>query len=242
MEEAVRRVEMVRAFGNGTFERRTDEVLEEKAFVLELDGRQEASVILTPGFKKEWAIGHLACRGLIRSIGGLAGVSMEEGQIRVTRIPTAQTPLPRDGTVFLPLEWDMPLKTVLEAVDSLSEGPLFRRTGSAHVALLASVCGKSRFLAEDAGRHNAIDKAVGMALLGGQDLSNCFLALSGRLPSDMVEKAARAGIPLVASVSAATAGGVDAALRWKITLIGFARGGRANVYTFPERVSGVASS
>jgi FdhD protein len=74
------------------------------------------------------------------------------------------------------------------------------------------------------------------------DLSGCFLAVSGRLPADMVYKAIGARIPLMASVSAATANGVDAAVRGGITLIGFAREGRMNVYSVPERILGYAGN
>lgn len=257
MEEAIRRVEIVRAYANGTFERRPDEVLEESPLVLEMDGGEEAAVILTPGHEKEWALGHLACRRMILSIEDVAGVSVEPGRIRVNRkVPRKGIPLETrilhtastrmvDGTRVgedwpdaLPVEWSVPFETLQEAISELAEAPLFRRTGSVHVAVLGSVSGHARFRVEDVGRHNAVDKAVGWALLQELDLAGCFLAVSGRLPADMVSKAIGARIPLLASVSAVTAGGVDAAIRGGITLIGFAREGRMNIYSVPGRVTG----
>lgn len=258
MDEAIRRVEIVRAYGNGTFERRLDEVLEESSLVLEVDGLEEASVILTPGNEKEWALGHLACRGRILSMADVGEVSVEPGVVRVRRkvsrdgvpletrlIHTASTRMVEGKRVMenrpdpLPVEWRVTFATLQAAIAELGEAPLFRRTGSVHVAVLGSVSGQGRFRVEDVGRHNAVDKAVGWALLHGLDPAGCYLAVSGRLPADMVHKAVGARIPLLASVSAATAGGVDAALRGGITLIGFAREGRMNVYSVPERISGL---
>jgi len=257
MEEPVRRVEIVRAYADGTFERVADEILIESCLTLEVDGKEEASVLLTPGFETEWALGHLACRRMIRSMEDIAKIRVEPGRVRVERsvaregIPlktrvlhTASTRMVEGSQVVekepdtLSVEWRMPLKTLNAAIADLAEAPLFRRTGSVHVAVLGSVTGHPRFRVEDAGRHNAVDKAVGWALTQGMNLSDCFLAVSGRLPADMVCKAIGARIPLMASVSAATADGVDAAARCGITLIGFARQGRMNVYSVPERILG----
>lgn len=258
MDEAVRRVGIVRACGNGRFERRTDEVLEEKTVSLVVDGREEASVILTPGNEEEWALGHLACRRMILSMEDVASLEVEPGRVVLTRranregIPlktrilhTASTRLVERGRVMdalprpIPVEWTVSFETVQQAVAGLSEGPLFGRTGSVHVVVLVSVEKEGvRFRVEDVGRHNAVDKAVGWAVRKELDLSRTFLAVSGRLPADMVLKAIGARIPLLASVSAATAAGVDAALEGGVTLIGFAREGRMNIYSLPERIDG----
>ena len=258
MEEAVRRVGIVRAFGNGRFERRTDEVLEEKTVSLVVDGREEASVILTPGNEEEWALGHLACRRAILSMDDVASLEVAPGRVllarRVTRegiplktrlVHTASTRLVERSRVMealprpLPVDWTVPFETVQEAIAELSAAPLFGRTGSVHVVVLVSVeKDGERFRVEDVGRHNAVDKAAGWAIRKNLDLSRTFLAVSGRLPADMVLKAIGARIPLLASVSAATAAGVDAALEGGVTLIGFAREGRMNIYSVPERIEG----
>lgn len=235
MEAAVRQVEIVRACADGSFEQRPDEVLEERTLVLELDGREEATAILTPGREKEWALGHLACGRMILCMEDIAAVSVDPGRVRVNRKGDPVTGMRPDP---LPVAWSIPFGTLQQAIHDLAEAPLFRRTGSTHVAVLGSVSGQARFRVEDVGRHNAVDKAVGWAILEGIDLSGCFLAVSGRLPADMVYKAIGAGIPLLASVSAVTAGAVDAALTGGITLIGFAREGRMNIYSVPERVRG----
>jgi len=90
--------------------------------------------------------------------------------------------------------------------------------------------------AEDVGRHNAVDKAIGIGALNETDFGECFLALSGRLTGDMALKAARVGLPIVASLAAAIDSGIAVAKDAGLTLIGFVRGKRMNIYNFPERI------
>lgn len=112
---------------------------------------------------------------------------------------------------------------------------LFKETGSVHSAAIARGAEITAF-AEDIGRHNAVDKCIGRMILDGMDFKGTVMMASGRLSSDMVGKCARWAIPLVVSRSAPTSLAIDMAEKSGITLVGFLRGRRFNVYTHAHRI------
>jgi FdhD protein len=114
---------------------------------------------------------------------------------------------------------------------------VFDRTGGLHAAGLFTGGGELVSLQEDVGRHNAVDKVVGEQVLAGRTpLSDHVLQVSGRASFEIVQKAAVAGIPILAAVSAPSSLAVEAGERFGMTIVGFVRDGRLNVYTHPERV------
>ena len=140
-------------------------------------------------------------------------------------------PIPRDG-------FSMAAETLYRLPDLLRGAQrVFEATGGLHAAGLFDAAGRLLALREDVGRHNAVDRLVGRALLDGAlPLSGRALMVSGRLSYEIVLKALAAGIPLVAAVSAPSSLAVDLARAGGVTLAGFVRGERLNVYTWPERV------
>ena len=121
-------------------------------------------------------------------------------------------------------------------IEMQKQTQLFRKTGGCHGAAIFDSNGKILTIKEDIGRHNAIDKVIGALLLADMDFGNVFLTTTGRLTGDSVLKAIRAKIPLLASLSAAIESGIRLAFAYGLTLIGFVRGNRMNIYTRPDRV------
>ena len=141
-----------------------------------------------------------------------------------------------------PIEADLRVSpaAILRAAESVrADSQLFRDTGGVHSVSLCDAEGATLLRAEDIGRHNACDKLIGAALLSGDaQAARCFMMCTGRLSSEIVTKAWRFGTPLLASRSAPTSRAVEIAESARLTLVGFVRAKRLNVYCCPERIAG----
>jgi FdhD protein len=115
--------------------------------------------------------------------------------------------------------------------------PLFAACGGTHAAALFTAGGELVTSAEDAGRHNALDKAIGRCLQAGRAPAGCGAALSGRVSLEMVGKSARAGLELISAISAPTSLAIEVAERCGITLCAFVRETRATAFTHPHRIA-----
>jgi FdhD protein len=160
---------------------------------------------------------------LVSSSCGLCGVKLIEKTLWNTR--------PIETSLRLPAE----LLTALP--DRLAGAQrVYRSTRGAHAAGIFDARGEFLSFAEDIGRHNALDKAVGKCLLDGRVPKGCGVALSSRASFEMVAKAGRAGLEIIAAVSAPSSLAVETAEMLNITLCGSVREGKADIYTHPGRV------
>lgn len=149
--------------------------------------------------------------------------------------PAASTPNPQNPPVLDTAFLETCFKAMRERQD------LFGDTGGSHAAALFSVHGELLGFGEDAGRHNAVDKAVGRLWEAGQLAPAKVLCVSGRVSYEIASKALRAGVTVLAAVSAPSSMAVTFCRENDITLIGFCRGVRATVYANPRRVAGIAA-
>lgn len=138
----------------------------------------------------------------------------------------------------LPLTWVMPAEVVARLPATLAPAQqVFAETGGLHAAGIVAIDGRLERSAEDVGRHNAIDKLIGRMLMADRlPLSERALVVSGRLSFEIVQKAFLAGMPMIVAVSAPSSLAIDLASEAGMTLVGFTRGGRFNIYTGSSRV------
>ena len=158
------------------------------------------------------------------------------GKEAIDRIRQQVAPLAKGPVVSPELLENLPERM-------LAEQDAFATTGGLHAAALFSATGQLVVLREDVGRHNAVDKVLGHELLLGRlPLSESILLVSGRLSFEIVQKAGRAGIPMLCAISAPSSLAIDLAVEIDMTLVGFLRAGRMNVYTDAAgRLSSVAT-
>ena len=140
------------------------------------------------------------------------------------------------GDVLFDLEFILSPDKIAKLMKGFEKkSSVFRSTGGTHSAGLADR-DKILLFNEDIGRHNAVDKVLGEALMRKTPLKNKILLSSGRISSDILLKARRTGIAIIISRSAPTNLAIDLAQRLGITIVGFARGRRMNIYTCPFRI------
>jgi FdhD protein len=234
----------------------SDEVAVEEPLEIRVDGRPLAITMRTPGHDEELALGFLHGEGLIdgpRPLTlppDLAANAVEVGG------PLLRDPGARNfyATSSCGICGKGALEQVAVDAPELGPGPLLRRellaslperlpqpafelTGGLHATGLFDERGELLAAREDVGRHNAMDKVIGSALLAGRlPLEGLILCVSGRLGFELVQKAAVAGCPVLVGVGAPSSLAVALAGDRGMTLCGFARGGSVNVYTGLERV------
>jgi len=235
-----------------------DELAVEEPLEIRVDGEALSVTMRTPGNDEELAIGFLIGEGLL---GGPARVGLTEDF--AANVVEVEGPLLRDPgerhfytssscgvcgkgaleevAVHAPPVPDGPTvaRSALAALPDRLRQPTFERTGGLHATGLFDSTGEPLIVREDVGRHNAMDKVIGRAAFDGLlPLADRILCVSGRLSFELVQKAAVAGAPIMVAVGAPSSLAVELAADRNMTLLGFARGGGANVYTGAERVRG----
>jgi FdhD protein len=247
---------------DGSLTREDAAVIVEEPLEITVDGVSYATTMRTPGDDLALAAGFCLAEGLIEraeDLGSIQACELEDAnQVTVIRAGDHAPSEARRAPVVsscglcgrdmiddllqrLPrIESDARVSTadLLALGHRLQEAQqLFRPTGGTHAAALFDAGLELLSVAEDVGRHNALDKAVGRLLLAGRLADARVAVLSGRCSFEMVQKVARAGIPIVASVSAPTALAIACAKRTGITLVGFLRRETMTIYAGGERVA-----
>ena len=245
-----------------------DAVATEEPLQVQVGGKPFAVIMRTPGADRELTIGFLLAERVITSAADVQDIRRAPGQPnlmnvtvsdaatarledihRTRRLVTTNSSCGLCGRVTIeslqvdapPIraDWVIPCSLIRQLPDTVRLAQaVFEQTGGLHAAALFGRDGRLELLAEDVGRHNAVDKVIGQMVLDGRlPLENSILFCSGRTSFEIVQKAFLAGIPLVAAVSAPSSLAVELAGEAGMTLLGFVRGRRFNVYSHRWRVN-----
>jgi len=238
-----------------------DVVISEGPLNIQVDGTTY-TLLRTQGNDRELVAGFLFTEGLIESVDDIMILTECQDAPDVINVTTSTTKeKPRRNLIMTSscglcgredirglLQSLEQVESTLQITPTLLYGvsekireqqPLFCSTGSAHASALIDSSGSIRCVREDVGRHNALDKIIGHSLMHGLPMNDMVVFLSGRISFELIIKAARARIPVLAAVGAPTGAAVDAAAQLGITLCGFLRDNSVSVYTHCGRIIAV---
>lgn len=263
MASAFERVSIVR-FADDRQQADSDLVAAEQPLEVRLNGESFSVIMRTPGADRDLVAGFLFSESVIRRAADIERIDAQGDVIDVTLAGEKASSLPAllasrrqvmtnsscgmcgrrtlDSLgIDLPsltVRWTTSRQAVLGMPEALRPAQaVFAETGGLHAAGLFTPQGALELVAEDVGRHNGVDKAIGHMLLADRlPLADSMLCVSGRSSFEIVQKAFLAGIPLIAAVSAPSSLAVQLAEEAGITLLGFVRGARFNIYTHAARI------
>lgn len=205
------------------------EIAWEHGMDIYINGQFSLRAVCTPEHLAELAAGRLVTEGWVRSKEEIASIIIGEGGLRADVTLTGAPGKADAPPPVTPRPWQADWLRKA-AARMREEEPLYSATHAVHACYLGRgdelLCCR-----EDLGRHNALDKAVGHALLTGVHPRDCFLFITGRMPADMVRKAAWAGIPLLASKTYPTQAGIALAQSVRLTLVTLRPDGSALIWT-----------
>jgi FdhD protein len=242
-------------FKKGEHYQEEDAVAIETALELRIEDEFLAAFVCSPGMEKALAIGFLLSSGFLTTQDDIESVSVTNNRctvklvegadiqrredITARRVVTTDCSAPdilrtlRTGGDIPRLNFELSIspESVAQIASAMRESQeIHKKTGATHAALVQELYLGTRIIAEDLGRHNAVDKCIGEAISQSLDLKNCILVSSGRLTADVVSKCSWSSIPILVSSSVATDAGVKAAEKANVTLIGSLRGGKMRLY------------
>jgi FdhD protein len=197
-----------------------ERVVTELGLSIFINGRHFATAMITPMMEKEFIIGHLFGQRIIENIADIKSITVKDNIAEVT-LPEIEDKAKRPSEIHS--DFKVNREDIFNGVNAILKSRIYAETEAIHSAGLFKRGAEPICIAEDIGRHNAVDKVIGYALINKIDFRNTFLTSTGRMPSDMVSKICRANIPIVATKTAVTKLGVEIGERCGLTIIGFVR-------------------
>lgn len=226
-----------------------EKVVKDETITLTINKNISRSLSAIEDSLKEFAVGYVLNENIVKSMDDIKKIEIDGININVeiddTLLKTNETVLCSDSAggwrskikEVNPVQSDFQVN-VHELIDRIEElkdnAEIWQATGGTHVA---GIVYDGQFIVkEDVSRHVAVDKVIGYGILNGFDLSKSYVIYSGRMPADMVIKMTRAGVPILASNAAPANSGYEIAKKGNVTLVGFLRGQRCNIYNNKNRI------
>ncbi len=197
-----------------------ERVVTEFGLSIIVNGRHFATAMITPMMEKEFIIGYLFGRGIIENIADIESITVKDNTAELTLLKQEDK---ANRSPEIHSDFKVSREDIFDGVNAILKSKIYAETEAIHSAGLFKRGAEPICIAEDVGRHNALDKVIGYALINKIDFSNTFAASTGRMVSDMVSKVCRANIPVVATKTAVTKSGVEIGERRGLTIIGFVR-------------------
>ena len=230
MDRILQEVEVLRI--NGGCVKTTERIIKETTLSINVDGKHYATAMIMADKEKEYVAGYLYTQGVIRRAEDIVSLTIADDVADVRLKFGARKP---DFTgVHSPLF--VTPDDIFACLKAILKSPIFTETEAVHSAGLFFKGKEPVGIAEDLGRHNALDKAIGCGVFQYIDFRRTLAVSTGRLPTEMIFKCIQANIPIIASKGVPTSLGVEIAEKSGITLVGLARGTKMFVYSHPERI------
>jgi FdhD protein len=212
-----------------------ERIVKESALTIKVDGEPYATAMLMATQEKEFVIGNLYVQGIIEKADEIKSLTIKDNIAEVKLSGTK-----KEKTVRPPVKSDLKVSAddIFRCVRAILKSEIFTETEAVHSAGLFRDGKETVAIAEDLGRHNALDKVIGHALLKNIDLSRTLAASTGRQPTEMILKCRNAGIPIIATKGVPTNLAIELAKEAGITIAGLVRGKTMIIYAHPERIEG----
>jgi formate dehydrogenase accessory protein FdhD len=247
----------------GKMQKMVDCVADEVPLQIFINSAYSLVIWCSPIQYRALAVGYLLAEDILRDVDEIEEVTVDEQKItckialkpavdvdeRMQHLPQAKRVVPlikastspyqrREAIQKVQSNLKIKAQVIFDCINDLnSRAKGFKETGGLHDSAIYRADGSLVAFSEDVGRHNTVDKVIGEAALKKVDFGDCIMTITGRVPGDMVFKAAKMGIPLMASMAAVLSSGIIAAEKADMALVGFVRGKRMNIYTGAQRIT-----
>jgi len=228
--------------------REKERIVTELSLSIYVNGEYFTTSMITPMLEREFVVGNLFARGMIERANDIKSLTISGDTVKVTIVEKERV----ERCLKIHSDFKVNRDDIFKGINVILSSEIYAETGGIHSAGLFKQKAEPVCVTEDIGRHNALDKVIGYALINEIELRDTFVASTGRMVSEMVLKVCRANIPVVATKAAVTKLGIEIGEKYGLTIVGYVRDKGMKIssdtderiaterlmkfYTYPERI------